>query len=128
LVVLFSLVAWVADNPRPQSSTFHSVVAETGNRWTDEWPYFVFWSRTLRHISAVRYLCTFCNRNTFVYLKKKKPDSQAIVAELCQTSKKQAKQWHFLHSTPQTVVNFQGHIVHISVIESNVSSMLWQYQ
>jgi hypothetical protein len=53
----------------------------------------------------------------------KKPDSQATAAELCQTSKKQAKQWHFLHSTPQTVVNFQGHTVHISVIERNVPSM-----
>jgi len=60
----------VADNPRAWSSTFHTVVAETGNPRADEWPYFVFWSATLRHISAVRYLCTFCNWNTSVYFVK----------------------------------------------------------
>jgi hypothetical protein len=29
LAIWFSLAAWLADKPIPQSSTFHSVVAET---------------------------------------------------------------------------------------------------
>jgi hypothetical protein len=108
LDIWFSLVAWLADKPRPHSSTFHSAVAETGNRRTND--------RTLR--SEARKYVTFpqfgicAHFVTEIHSLTSKKIHKATAAVT--PSDKQATQWHFLHSTPPTVVHFQGHTVHVS--------------
>jgi hypothetical protein len=71
LNILFGLVAWVAYKPRPQLRAFHSGVAETGNRRMTVLSVLKH-DCTLRHISAVRHLCTYCNRNTYIRLFRKR--------------------------------------------------------